>query len=100
MTARRRVRRISILLVLLTLPGLVRGLSFVDSDVAPRDYVVTWSVAMTMVLLTLVTALLDGLVTFHRLRHVERRELDEAAASLARAALEERRRRDAEGGDP
>jgi hypothetical protein len=37
------------------------------------------------VLLILLTALLDGLMTFHRLHSVERRELDEAAASLARA---------------
>ena len=98
--ARRRVRRVSIVLMFVTMPGLVRGLSFVDPALTPREYVVTWSVALIMVLLTLFTALLDGLVTFRRLRSVERRELDDAAASLARAVRDELRGRDPERGEP
>jgi hypothetical protein len=61
--SRRLIRRVSMVLVLLLLPGLVRGLSYVDADVDGQAFVVTWSVTTLLVLLVLLVACIDALLT-------------------------------------
>jgi hypothetical protein len=82
---RRRVRRISIALMLLTLPALVRGASFVDPEIDPRAYLLTWTAVMLMIGLVLLTAGVDVAVSVRLHRIAMERELRDAADELARA---------------
>lgn len=89
---RRRVRRVSIALMLLALPPLVRGTSFIDPALRPREYLVTWSIVIVLVLLVLVTAAMDVAVSLRLHRELVEREMRRAADDLVRAARH--------GGDP
>jgi hypothetical protein len=83
--SRRKIRRLSLVIMLLAMPMLVRGLSFVDPDVDKRPYLLVWMTAFVMVLIVIVTALLDAVNTL-RLHQSHRHEvLREAAAQLAKS---------------
>lgn len=60
-TSRRTIRRISLAVMTLTLIPLVRGASFVDRAVEPREYVVTWTVALLLILAVIACAALDAI---------------------------------------
>lgn len=57
--SRRRIRRVSVVLMLASLPMFLRGLSFLDPTVQPREYLLTWMIALLMLLLILITAIAD-----------------------------------------
>jgi len=61
--SRRLIRRMSMFLVLMLLPALVRGLSYLDAGIDGHAYVVAWSVATLLVLLILLVACIDALMT-------------------------------------
>lgn len=83
--SRRKIRRFSLVIMLLSLPMFVRALSFVDPAVDKRPYVLAWTACTFMVLVVLATALLDA-VNSLRLHQNHRHEaLREAAAQLAKA---------------
>ncbi len=83
--SRRKIRRLSLALMLLSLPPFVRALSFLDPQTQKQEYVVTWSVAFVMALLVMSTAGLDALNTLRLMRRQSADELREAAADLTRA---------------
>jgi hypothetical protein len=88
--SRRKIRRFSIAIMLLSLPMFVRALSYLDPEVDKRPYVVTWTLAIFMLLLVIATALMDA-VNNLRLHQAQRQDaLHEAAIDLAKAVREHR----------
>ncbi|MCP3902579.1 MAG: hypothetical protein GY715_03000 [Planctomycetes bacterium] len=75
--SRRLIRRASIVLVLLLLPALVRGLSYLDAEIDGRAFVVAWSVATILVLLILLVACIDALMTIGQERQALGHDLDQ-----------------------
>jgi len=88
---RRRIRRFSIFLMLLSLPVLVRALSFLDPQLQPREYTSTWLVAMMILLLVAFTAGLDMLNTLRSLQRQQNDTMHAAAKELARVIAERKR---------
>jgi hypothetical protein len=89
-TSRRRIRRASLAIMLLSLPMFVRALSFLDPEVDQRPYVLTWTIATLMVLVVIVAAVIDA-VNNLRLHHAQRLDaLHEAAIELAQAVRDRR----------
>ncbi|MBT8486581.1 MAG: hypothetical protein HKO59_08125 [Phycisphaerales bacterium] len=86
---RRRLRRVSLVLMIIALPTLVRGLSFVDPAIHKKAYVLSWTFVLVMVGLIFVTALLDAFVSMHLHRRAYERELHDAASTLAQALREQ-----------
>lgn len=81
--ASRRLRRFSILLSMLLLPGLVWCSAIVDHRVDPVGYVTGWVACMGILLLIVLTAVADvvGTMVLHRR---ERRRLVERFGSRPR----------------
>ena len=84
--SRRRIRRASILLMLVTLPSLVGALSFLDTAAHSNQYVVTWLLVLFSTGLLLAAAAIDMLNTLRLGRRERHRRIIEAAVSLARSA--------------
>ena len=84
---RRIWRRVSLTLMLLSLPALVRGLSYLDpaADADKQPYVITWSVAMLLVIVTFFTACVDVLVSMHIHRGQYEQEIEQAGHELREA---------------
>ena len=82
---RRRVRRISLAIMLLSLPNFVRGLSFLDPSVDQAQYVVSWSVSIVLMALIFATACADALVTFSHRRRQYEREITAGGAEVLEA---------------
>ncbi len=86
-SSRRRIRRFSIVLMLIGLPVLGKALSFVDPALQHqhRDYIVTWTVVLLFVLGVVITAGID-VVNNLRLHHAQQTaEMHEAAVRLREA---------------
>jgi hypothetical protein len=90
--SRRRVRRSSMVLMLVSLPAFVLGLSVFDPAVDQIAYVITWLVAIALVLLVFLGALLDVAVSMRIQREQYERDMRQAAAEL-REAMETQRER-------
>lgn len=71
--SRRRIRRASLFLMAVSLPMFVRGLSFLDSKIEPREYAKTWLLAMLMTALVVLLAAIDAANNL-RVHRRERRE--------------------------
>jgi len=86
--SRRRIRRASMVVMLLGLPILVRALSFVDFKTQQGQYVVCWLLVLLGLALILLAVAIDVFDTLRLSRKERRRNfLDaHAAAALARAA--------------
>lgn len=93
---RRRVRRLSVFLMLLSLPAFVRGLSYLDREIPAHqpEYLIAWSIALLLALAILLTACVDILVSMRLHRREYEKEIERAGAEL-REAL--RRRRENQG---
>ena len=96
-TSRRKIRRVSIALMLLSLPMLVRAVSFLDPEVDKRPYVVNWTIAIFMLLLVIATALMDAINNLRLHQEMRQDALHEAAIDLAQAVREHRARSSASG---
>ncbi len=82
--SRRRIRRLSILLALVLLPGLVWCSSMLDHRESPAAYVGGWLACMALLALVVLTAVADGLNSMwihHRDLQRHRRRFDEASGS-------------------
>lgn len=85
--SRRRIRRASMLVMAVTLPIMVRGVSFVDEQ-NPVDFVVAWGMIILLVLLILIVATIDlwNNLRLHR-RYLEQTSV-ESAMRLMKAMRE------------
>lgn len=88
--SRRRIRRASIAVALVTLPILVQAASFLDADDEPGPYVATWLFVIFSVGLVLVTVGLDTLNTMHLSHRQRRRRLEQATLDLVEASRKHR----------
>ena len=84
---RRRIRRLSVAVMLISLPNFVRGLSFLDAEVHQVAYLVSWSMSLLLVLIVFVTACLDAMWTLR----MDRRRLDTEMSKAAGDLLERER---------
>ena len=91
---RRGVRRASLAFMVISLPALVRGLSYCDPELEPREYMISWSVATLLVLMVLATGCIDGVLTLGTHRRQYRDAVRRVSEEVAEAA-----RKDAEGGE-
>jgi C4-dicarboxylate-specific signal transduction histidine kinase len=82
--SRRRIRRTSVVFMLTSLPMFVRGLSILESKTKPREYVLTWTMAMLMVALVMITAAIDAANNMRLHRRLRRQALEETAKELSR----------------
>jgi hypothetical protein len=69
----RRLRRYSLMLSLLLLPGLVVSASFIDHREAPWAYVAGWMAVMLLLGVLVLVAMVELLVAMHEQRRGERR---------------------------
>ncbi|HMN94917.1 MAG TPA: hypothetical protein PKC43_00735 [Phycisphaerales bacterium] len=82
--SRRRLRRISIVGMLILLPMLVAGASFVDPDLEPRRYAETWTVAVGLLAIVVLLAVVDAFNTFR----LHAKEQLDASRTMAREMAE------------
>lgn len=92
--SRRKVRRFSLAIVLLSLPMAVRALSFVDPNLDKHGYAIAWTFVMLMVLLLVAAALMDAINNLRIHQQQKHDELTAAATDLA-LAIRDRRQREA-----
>ena len=96
--SRRRIRRASLIVMLVSQPILVQALSFANSDTNPTAYVIAWLLVIFLVGLVLVTAGLDVLNTMRLQREQRRDRVIQAAVTLAEAAKTARQAKLVQGG--
>lgn len=82
--SRRKIRRTSIIIMLVSLPMFVRALSFVDPQVQQREYIRTWMLAMLVLLMVMATAGIDALNNLRLHQRHRHDALRDAALELAR----------------
>lgn len=82
--SRRKIRRISLVLMLAALPMFVRVLSF-EGRMSPREYVVTWSMALLLMVLIIVVAGLDAMNNMRLLQRQANQEMADSARDLVKA---------------
>ncbi len=97
--SRRRIRRASLIVMLVSQPILVQALSFTNPhDTNPTVYVIAWLLVIFLVGLVLVTAGLDVLNTMRLQREQRRDRVIQAAVTLAEAAKTARQAKSVQGG--
>ena len=79
--SRRRIRRISSLIAIFGLPFLAAGLSWIDADRAPRQFVLVWVIVMGLLLAFVITAIFD---IINSLRLVQAHEEELPISALRR----------------
>jgi putative copper export protein len=85
-TIRRRLRRFSLILMLVSLPLLVAGLSFLDRRAHSGAYFNVWTLALLLMLAIILLALLDAVLNVRLLRNDRREAISDAARELIEAA--------------
>jgi UDP-N-acetylmuramyl pentapeptide phosphotransferase/UDP-N-acetylglucosamine-1-phosphate transferase len=83
--SRRRIRRASMVVMLVGLPILVRALSFVDFKTQQVQYVVCWLLVLFCLALILLAAAMDVFDTLRLSRQERRRNFLDAHAAAAHA---------------
>lgn len=94
--SRRKVRRFSLALMLISLPMFVRALSFVDPLVDKRPYAIAWTAVMIVLLLIMVAAMMDAINNLRIHTNQKHDEIARAASELA-IAIRQRQRDEAAG---
>jgi hypothetical protein len=92
--SRRKVRRFSLALMLISLPMFVRALSFVDPAVDKRPYAIAWTAVMLVLLLIMATAIMDAINNLRIHTNQKHDEVIKAAGELA-VAIRQRQREEA-----
>lgn len=82
-TLRRRIRLVNGWVMLVAIPLLAAGFSFIDPDVRPRMFTLVWLAVIGLVLISIVLALTDLANTFMHARRARR------AIRMSRRRLEE-----------
>jgi len=98
--SRRRIRRVSLIIMAVVVVLVVRGLSFVDPAVEGRAYAIIWTLAVVGVALVVMTAVVDALNSFRAHNEERQAELAETAATVFKALERESARRRTSPGDP
>ena len=93
-TSRRRIRRFSMAVMLLSLPIFVTALSFIDPDIEQIRYIRTWTVALGMVGLVIISAVIDAMNNLRLHARMKQEAMHDTAAKLAGDL--KRRKRDEE----
>lgn len=83
--SRRKIRRYSLATIALSLVFFVRVLSFIERATQPRQYMVTWSLALLMVMIVIAIALLDALNNLRLLHAYTTADMDQSARELIEA---------------
>lgn len=89
---RRRIRRVSMIVMAVAVFVFLGALSFVDEERTPSRYAVTWAMAITLLLLIVFAAFVDVLNSFRLHRAEARRIAEEARTNLLRTVGEARQR--------
>ncbi len=89
--SRRRVRRLSLAIVMLELVMLLAASSLIDPSTRPTAYVVAWTIAMVLLVGLVVLALLDYVTTV-RLHVAEMSSEIEDETAKIRAAMQAARK--------
>jgi len=88
--SRRRIRRVSLVLILFSLPMFVRALSVIDPDLDPKEYVATWTMALLMVAIVMVIAGVDVMNNLRLLQQQAHLDVEKSARDLLQA-IDDRR---------
>ena len=92
--SRRKLRRISLMLMLVLLPMLIGGLSIVDRQAEPNRYVMVWVLAMLVILMITATAGLDAMNSLRLIQRQAHESMAQSARDLSAAIAARRRRQD------
>ena len=87
--SRRRIRRASMIVMLVSLPVLVQALSFSNHQSNPNQFVVTWSMVLFLLLLVMITAIVDAVNTMKIHQEQQLQEMAKAAADMLAKARED-----------
>lgn len=87
--SRRRIRRASMIVLLVSLPVFVRVLSFISHQSNPSQFVIIWSMLLLLVLLLVITAIADVVNTMKIHREQQLQEMAKAAADMLARARED-----------
>ena len=87
--SRRRIRRVSMIVMLVSLPVLVQALSFSNHQSNPNQFVVTWSMVLFLLMLVMITAIVDAVNTTKIHREQQLQEMAKAAADMLAKARED-----------
>ncbi|HWB19483.1 MAG TPA: hypothetical protein VG711_04215 [Phycisphaerales bacterium] len=86
--SRKKIRRFSIVLIIVLMPVLVSALSFRDPTVDREAYVYSWMISMGILLGIMGTAIADALNSVRLHGKMLRGEVESAASELARVMKE------------
>lgn len=87
--SRRRIRRASMLVLLVSLPVSVQALSFISHQSNPSQFVIIWSMLLLLLLLLVITAIADVVNTMNMHREQQIKEMAKAAADMLAKARED-----------
>ena len=87
--SRKRIRQTSLIVMLVSLPVLVRALSFVSHQANPSQFVIVWSMLLVLLLLLVITAIADAINTMNIHREQQIKEMARAAADMLSEARED-----------
>lgn len=82
--SRRRIRRVSLAIIAVTIPLLLTALSVVDPQQQASAYVIVWSVCALCLLLIVATAIIDAINNIRLHREVHHEQLINTAVLLSR----------------
>lgn len=80
--SRRRIRRASMVVLLVSLPVFVQALSFSNHQNNPSQYVIIWTMVLLLLVLLIITAIADALNTMKLHRDKQIQEMSKAAADM------------------
>lgn len=84
--SRRRIRRTSMVVMLVSLPVFVQSLSFINHQANPSQFVTTWTMLIVLLLLLIFTAIIDAVTTMKLHSEKQIQEMAKAAADMLNKA--------------
>lgn len=87
--SRKRIRQTSLIVMLVSLPVLVRALSFVSHQANSSQFVIVWSMLLVLLLLLVITAIADAINTINIHRKQQFKEMAKAAADMLKKTRED-----------
>ncbi len=91
--ARRLIRKVSLTLMLLSMPAFVRGLSFLDPAVDKKAYLITWITVILLTLLIAATAMLDAWFSIRTHRKARDQHIRDTQSDIMQAVHKPQHRR-------
>ena len=87
--SRRKIRRMTLLLMLITLPILVRALSYLDPSIEPTQYVISWLIILAAMMFLVIFAAIDIFLTANAHARHQEANIRRDAPSLFKALQSE-----------